>query len=539
MSLSQHLPILPILLPMLTAAALAPVSEFRRNIKVTVGVTSVVLQLIVAIALLVQADAVSGANPAAVYLLGNWSPPFGIVLMVDRLSALMLLLTALLALPALVYSIARWDRVGVHFYAIFQLLLMGVNGAFLTNDLFNLFVFFEIMLAASYGMVLHGSGTARVKAGLRYIVVNLASSSIFLVGVGLIYAASGSLSMSEITLLAGELSSSNYALLQAGAAILAVAFLVKSAVWPLNFWLPTSYGVAVAPAAAMFAIMTKVGFYSLFRLWAIVVPEDAVAGLQDEAHWIMALAAITLLFASLGMLAAQDLRRMSGVNIIASTGILLSGLSLGTNYAWAATLFYLIVSTFVVGALFLLIDLLERIRQFGADMLAVTVEAFEAQGMVLPEQEEIGVSIPAGLAFLGFGFVLCSILVTGLPPLSGFLAKFTLLVAVLNPAEGAVHWWHWVLMLLIIGSGLTGIITFLRLGIRVFWVPESHARPHLRIIEAAPVAWLLILCIALTIWAGPTMGYLNRTVATLSEPHASAKAVLQSTPVAAPGETSP
>src|SRR5699024_5294607 len=129
--------------------ALAPVSEFRRNIKVTVGVTSVVLQLIVAIALLVQADAVSGANPAAIYLLGNWSPPFGIVLMVDRLSSLMLLLTALLALPALVYSIARWDRVGVHFYAIFQLLLMGVNGAFLTNDLFNLFVFFEIMLAAS------------------------------------------------------------------------------------------------------------------------------------------------------------------------------------------------------------------------------------------------------------------------------------------------------------------------------------------------------------------------------------------------------
>src|SRR5699024_2071077 len=187
-------------------------------------------------------------------------------------------------------------------------------------------------------------------------------------------------------------------------------------------------GVQTCALPILFAIMTKVGFYSLLRLWNIVVPEGAVAGLQTEASWLMSLAMLTLFFASLGMLAAQDLRRMAGVSIFASTGILLAGLSLGTTQAWAATLFYLLVSTLVVGALFLLIDLLERIRQFGADMLAVTVEAFEAQGMVLPEQEEIGVVIPAALAFLGLSFVVASILLTGLPPLSSFLAKFTLLV---------------------------------------------------------------------------------------------------------------
>ncbi len=527
MSLAEHLPIFPILVPLMAAMVLALISEFKRRTKIILSLLSALTQLLVASILVMKADGVAGASPAAVYLLGNWAPPFGIVLMVDRLSALMLLLTALLAVPCLLFAVARWDRVGVHFYGLFQLLLVGVNGAFLTNDLFNLFVFFEIMLAASYGLLLHGSGKARVRAGLRYIAVNLVSSSIFLVGVGLIYAASGSLNMADITVATAEMSHGEYTLLQAGAAILAVAFLVKSAVWPLNFWLPTSYGVAVAPVAAMFAIMTKVGVYALFRLWAIVVPEQNFPGLETEADWLMGLAMLTLLFATLGMLAAQDLRRMAGVSIIASTGILLAGMSLGSPSAWAAALYYLLVSTLAVGAMFLLIDLLERIRQFGADLLAVTVEAFEAEGMVLPEQEEVGVAIPAALAFLGMSFVVCGILITGLPPLSGFLAKFSLLVATLNPVEGAVQWWHWLLIALVIGSGLTGVITLLRLGIRLFWVPESHARPHLRVIEAGPVAWLLGLCVVLTVAAGPVMGYLERTVATLSFPHDTARAVLE------------
>ncbi|HLR17684.1 MAG TPA: monovalent cation/H+ antiporter subunit D [Alcanivoracaceae bacterium] len=531
MSVSQHLPILPILVPLLTAAILASVSEFRRAFKINLSIASVLLQLVFAVALLLKVDATTEASTTLVYLLGNWAPPFGIALMVDRLAAMMLVLASVLALATLLFATARWDRVGVHFYGLFQLLLMGVNGAFLTHDLFNLFVFFEIMLAASYGLLLHGSGTMRVRAGLRYIAVNLVSSFIFLVGVGLIYAATGSLSMAEITLLTVDMPAADYALLRAGAAILAVAFLVKSAVWPLNFWLPTSYGVAVAPVAAMFAIMTKVGFYSLLRLWNIIVPEGALAGAQIEAYWVLGFAMMTLFFASLGMLAAQDLRRLAGVSIFASTGILLAGLSLGTTRAWAATLFYLLVSTLVVGALFLLIDLLERVRQFGADVLAVTIEAFEAQGMVLPEQEEVGVAIPAALAFLGLSFVVTAVLVTGLPPLAGFLAKFTVLVAVLNPAEGGVQWWHWLLMLLIIGSGLTGLIAFLRFGIRLFWVPESHAQPRLRVIEAGPVALLLALCVMLTLSAGPVMGYLTRTAESLEDAHANARAVLATKPV--------
>src|SRR5690625_185590 len=190
MSLAEHLPIFPILVPLMAAMVLALISEFKRRTKIILSLLSALTQLLVASILVMKADGVAGASPAAVYLLGNWAPPFGIVLMVDRLSALMLLLTALLAVPCLLFAVARWDRVGVHFYGLFQLLLVGVNGAFLTNDLFNLFVFFEIMLAASYGLLLHGSGKARVRAGLRYIAVNLVSSSIFLVGVGLIYAAS-------------------------------------------------------------------------------------------------------------------------------------------------------------------------------------------------------------------------------------------------------------------------------------------------------------------------------------------------------------
>ena len=528
----QHLIIMPILLPLLIGAALAPVDEQRRGLKLGIGLVGTVGLLVIAIALLWQADQVSGAAPSATYLLSNWPLPFGIALAADRLAALMLLLTAILACATLLFAAARWDRVGVHFHALFQFLLMGVNGAFLTNDLFNLFVFFEVMLAASYGLLLHGSGKQRVRAGLHYVAVNLAASSVFLVGVALIYAASGSLSMADIALRIPAMSPADTHLLETGAAILAVAFLVKSAIWPLNFWLPASYGAATPPVAAMFAIMTKVGIYVILRLWLLLFSDEAGASAGFGTHWLLYGGLVTLGIASLGMLAAQDFRKLAGHSVIASCGTLLAGMAIGGTGATAAMLYYLLGSTLALAAFYLLTDLLDRIRDFGADLLAVTVEAFEAEGMVLPEPEEIGVIIPAALAFLGLSFVACTLMLTGMPPLAGFVGKFALMAAALEQgALAEVPWSTWVLVALLILSGLAGVVALMRLGIRLFWVPEQHRTPRLRVIEAAPIAGLLLCCILLTVYAGPVLDYLQRTAEALLHGPAFAEGILSSEPV--------
>lgn len=196
----QHLIMTPVALPLCVAAVMLLLGEQRRTLKAAINVIAVTALLAVAIILLIAADSpANGGDRLGIYLLGNWHAPFGIVLVVDRLSALMLVLASVLALASLMFSLARWHRAGAHFHPLFQLLLMGVNGAFLTGDLFNLFVFFEVLLAASYGLVLHGSGALRVKAGLHYITVNLAASLLFLIGVSLIYAATGTLNMADLS----------------------------------------------------------------------------------------------------------------------------------------------------------------------------------------------------------------------------------------------------------------------------------------------------------------------------------------------------
>ncbi|MFN3501681.1 MAG: proton-conducting transporter membrane subunit, partial [Allorhizobium sp.] len=254
---SHHLIVTPILLPMMTAAILLFIDERNRTTKALVSLTATVLLLANALVLfLIESGPNSFDN---VYLLGNWAAPFGVVLVIDGLSAMMLLLTAVLAIAALVFSMAKWHAVGAHFHTLFQLLLVGVNGALLTGDLFNLFVFFEVMLAASYGLLLHGTGTLRVKSGLHYIAVNLVAALFFLIGVSLVYGTAGTLNMADLALRMPEMEPDRLILMEAGAAVLGVAFLIKVGMWPLCFWLPSAYSAASAPVAGMFAILSKVG----------------------------------------------------------------------------------------------------------------------------------------------------------------------------------------------------------------------------------------------------------------------------------------
>lgn len=511
----QHLILLPIIVPLLTGALLVPVNEKHHQRKYVANLLSTLTVLGCALALLYLTDAEHWPSGIGVYLAANWSAPYGIALVADRLAALMLTLTAVLALAALVFSSSRWSRIGVHFHSLFQFLLMGLNGAFLTNDLFNLFVFFEVMLAASYGLVLHGYNVNRIRAGMQYITVNLMASFLFLIGVALIYAVAGTLNISDLGARVVAMDAAELRLLKVGAGILALAFLTKSAMWPLGFWLPTTYAAASPPVAAMLVLMTKVGVYALLRVWLQVFAVDSgpLAGFGFTALFCGGL--LTLLFGAVGLLASDEPGHIAGYAAIVSSGTLLAVIGYGQSSLISAGLLYLLGSTIATAAFMLLIEFIERIRTPGASLLAVTMEAFAIDEK--PE-EPVGVGIPGTLAFLGLAFACCALVITGLPPLSGFIAKFSLLHSLLNPESGVPDLNTWLLMGLIIVAGLAGIISLMRFGVRTFWAAGSVVPPRLQLSELLPVAALLLLCVGLTVMAGPVSDYLRRVAADLNQP---------------------
>ena len=508
----QHLIVVPVLLPLLVGALLIPVNQNRHTLKFAMSLASSVLLWLVAVALLLMADGGHWADGIGVYLASNWAAPFGIALMVDRLAALMLVLTATIALAVLVFSAQRWDRVGVSFHSMFQFLLMGLNGAFLTNDLFNLFVFFEVMLAASYGLVLHGYNLRRIRAGMQYIAINLAASLLFLIGVALIYGAAGTLNIADLSQRVATLGAQDAWLLQVGAVILALAFLTKGAMWPLGFWLPTTYASASAPVAAMLVLMTKVGVYAVLRVW-LAVFGDAAGALDGFGLAALSVGGMaTLAFGAIGMLASQDGGRMAGYGAIISSGTLLAVIGHSGSAVLASGLYYLLGSTLAMAAFMLLIELTERIRPPGAALIAITMEAFAIEDK--PE-EPVGVGIPGSLAFLGLSFAACALVISGMPPLAGFVAKFSLFHAMLASAaetHGNVPARTWVLIALMVTGGLAAIIALMRLGVRTFWAAGVVTPPRLKVSEAAPVTALVLLCVLLTVQAGTVFDYLGRTV---------------------------
>lgn len=548
-ALMPHLMLVPILLPLLAAALMLLLREERQRLKLALNLGACLLGLLVSITLLFWADR-PDATPD-VYLAGNWRAPYGIVLVLDRLSALMLVLTSTVALATALFAAARWHRAGVHFHPLFQLQVMGLCGAFLTADLFNLFVFFEIMLAASYGLLLHGSGRARVQAGLHFIAINLAASSLFLIGASMLYSITGTLNMADLGPRIAQLAEADRGLLHAAAGILATAFLIKAAIWPLNFWLVPAYSAATAPVGALFAIMTKVGIYAILRLWMLLFGEDAGESAQFGSLWLMGGGMVTMAFGALGMLGSQRLGHLAGFAAILSSGTLLAAAGFGQPMLTAGLLYYLPSSTLAVCALFLLTDLIDRWRNDGAnfapyeekdDAPFLNAQLVPAEGLNLDADEEIltGQVIPAAVAFLGLAFMVCTLVITGLPPLSGFVGKFAMLTALLNPLGlGASSELQpgpagWMLMALLIGTGLLGLIALTRAGIRHFWTTHDRPAPQLRVLEGLPIAALLLACAALTVQAGPAMRYAQSTADALHDPSAYVAAVMAAEPLAGP-----
>ncbi|CAN1601885.1 monovalent cation/H+ antiporter subunit D [Pseudomonas mediterranea] len=550
MMLTPHLIAAPILLPLLTAALMLMLGEKHRALKARINLFSSLLGLGIAVLLLYWTQDQALPASIGVYLPGNWQAPFGIVLVVDRLSALMLVLTGIIGVSALLFAMARWHGAGASFHALFQIQLMGLYGAFLTGDLFNLFVFFEVLLAASYGLLLHGSGRARVSSGLHYISINLLASSLFLIGAALIYGVTGTLNMADLALKVPLVPEADRGLLHAGAAILAVAFLAKAGMWPLNFWLVPAYSAASAPVAALFAIMTKVGVYTILRLWTLLFSGQAGASAYFGGDWLIYGGMATIVCAAIAILAAQRLERMASLSILVSAGILLSAIGFAQPNLVGAALFYLVSSTLALCALFLLAELIERSRSANdlsleddLDTLPRPLESLQPpKGTNLDDEQKavIGQVIPWTMAFLGLSFIACALLIVGMPPLSGFIGKLGLLNALLNPQGlGAdtgqpVSPQAWGLLALLILSGLASLIAFSRLGIQRFWTPQERPSPLLRPFECLPIIALLGLGIALTFKAEPLLRYTQDAANALNTPEHYVMSVLGTRSVPGP-----
>ncbi|MGC2855167.1 monovalent cation/H+ antiporter subunit D [Novispirillum sp. DQ9] len=528
----EHLVVAPIVLPLFMGALMLLYGDSQRRAKLVLSLVSSGALLVIALQLLGRAatDGAVGQPEIVLYRLGSWPPAMGIVLVLDRLSALMLVLTAVLAIPVLLYSAAGWHRQGQHYYSIFQFLLVGLNGAFLTGDLFNLFVFFEVLLAASYGLLLHGSGRLRVRAGLHYIAVNLAASLLFLVGVSLLYGLTGTLNMGNLAAQVAQLPGDDRALFHAAAATMGLAFLIKAGIWPLSFWLPTAYMASPAPVAAVFAIMTKVGLYVVLRLSILLFGPAAGPSTGFGSDILVAGGIATMTFGMVGVLGSQVLGRIAAHSVLITSGTLLAIIGFvlggGGTALLSGALYYLISSTLAVSALFLLIELMSREQSDAvAGMLALTAATYRSSRYAGIEEdagddgdgEEAGPAIPGTLAILAACFAACGVLLAGLPPLSGFIGKLAMLSGVLQADGTGYHGFRpmlWGFAALLLLSGFATLIALTRIGIQAYWL-EATEGPRVLLLEIVPVLVLLGLAAGLAIMAEDVLLYTEATARAL------------------------
>ena len=495
-----HLTILPILLPLLAAIVLLLVPTRRIAIHRFVGLLSCAGLVVVAATLALQAD----DGGTRVYLVGNWAAELGIALAADRLSAIMLLATSLLALPCLWFATGGWDRRALHFHVLFQFQLMGLNGAFLTADLFNLFVFFEVLLIASYGLLLSGARGARVRSGLHYVAFNITASTLYLFAVGYIYGITGALNMAEVAVRVAAMPAAEAAPLKAAAGLLLVVFCAKAALLPMYFWLPETYARSPAAVAALFAVMTKLGVYTVLRVFTLVFGAEAGELANLAWPWLLPLGAATLVLATLGALAAPSIRLLAAYLVLGSAATLFIALGLASAEALGAGLYYLLHSTLVGGALFLLADLIRRNRDNAGDSLR-KLDHMKHRTL------------------LGLMFFVAAVSVAGLPPLSGFVGKFSLLAAVPDAQAG----WIWPVIL---GTSLMVLVALASAASQLFWREGGEpappgAIPRLRKSEVGATLALLAMGVLLSVFAGPVLRYTQDAGAQLVAPAAYIDAV--------------
>ena len=438
------LPALPIIIPLLTACACL-LSGHRARLQRALAVLGAGGLLVAAIRLFARV----WMDGVLVLDVGGWQAPFGITLVADTLAALMVLVAALMHLAVSVYSLTNVDtrRQRYGYFAFMNIMLMGVCGAFLTGDLFNLYVWFEVMLIGSFVLLVLGGGRAQMEAGIKYVTLSLLSSALFLAGVGVIYGIAHTLNMAHLSQRLALAAETDPWLVVAASVLLLLSFGLKAAVFPLYFWLPASYHTPSPAVSAIFAgLLTKVGVYALIRVFTVVLPHS-----DYTLNLLLITAGLTMLLGVLGAVSQSRIRRILSFHIVSQIGYMVMGLALLVSpdpvvqrLGVAAAVFYIAHHIVVKTNLFLI----------GGTVRALAgTERLDQLGGLLNRAP-----------WLAILFLIPALSLAGLPPLSGFWAKLAIIKAGFEAQQ-------YTLTVVALFAGLLTLVSMLKIWNEAFWKP--------------------------------------------------------------------
>ena len=478
----NHLVMLPILIPMLGSMIILLAKPL--SYKIQRGLSLFFILLLIFASIFSLSSVLDKGD--FVYQMGNWQAPFGITFILDKLSITLVLLTSLLAFGALWYAVkSDSDKMGENFHTLFHLQIFGINGAFLTGDLFNLFVFFEILLLSSYALMLHGHGKRRARFGVHYMVINLVGSSIFLFAIGTLYGILGTLNIADLALKISQLPVEDSSVVATAGFLLLIVFGLKAAMFPLYFWLPGTYSSASAPVAALFAIMTKVGIYAIIRIHGTLFGEMAGELSYYYTPWVLGLGLITIVLATIGVMSSNTLKEQVAYLVLASVSILLIAIGINTAASISGAIYYLVHSTIVAGGFFLLADVLARLRGNTRDILERT--------------DRFKMMVLSGSLFFAY-----AIAASSMPPFSGFIGKMMILSSALSSP------WVVLIFTVVLVTGLGIIISLTRTGTVLFYHTKNEEEPiesSLDISIFYPIMYLFSISVLLVIFANPITGF--------------------------------
>jgi multicomponent Na+:H+ antiporter subunit D len=493
------LPVLPIIIP-LAGAVLCML--FRKNIVLQKGITIATSLLILLTAIVIFATTRDGT--IAVMSVGEWKAPFGITLAIDMLSSVMLLLVGVLAVGVSVYACFDLDELRMKhgFFPLVLILLMGVNGAFVTGDLFNLYVWFEVLLTASFILLALGGERAQLAGSIKYVTLNLLSSALFLAGIGILYGMAGTLNMAELAHLVQE--GNRGGLMTMVAVTFLMAFGIKAGMFPLYCWLPASYPTPPAAVTALFSgLLTKVGVYSMIRMFTLIFDTE-----PEFLHGLILLGAgLTMLSGVLAAAAQYEIRKILSVHIVSQIGYILMGLGLFSKLALTGAIVYLMHVIIVKTNLFLVAGAVKRLKG-----------SYDLNRLGGLYKERPGLSIL---------FIVSAMSLAGVPPLSGFFAKLSLIIAGLR-AES------WLMVAVALGVSLLTLYSMTKIWAYVFWKPAPEPLPDLApmskrrwLVFLMPMIGYTAISVALGVFAGPVFDYAGEAAVQLLNPQSYIDAVFE------------
>jgi len=472
----SNLVILPIIIPFIIGAILIILAKHHRLQRVISGFTAVgMLVFSIYLAYIVYQDGI------IVLEAGNWEAPFGIILVADMLSTLMILLTSIISTACLFFAFKTItsERERFYFYPLYFFLLVGVNGAFLTGDIFNLFVFFEVMLMSSYALIVHGGTKYQLRESFKYVIINVFASALFVVAVAWLYSVTGTLNMAHISERVAELEQTG--VLNVIAILFFIVFAMKGALFPLYFWLPRSYFGPPAAIAALFGgLLTKVGIYAIIRVFTLIFYHEP---LFTHKGLIVTIAGFTMFLGVLGAVSQFDFKRILSYHIISQVGYMVMGLGIFTPLAVAGAIFYIVHHMIVKTALFLFAGAAERITG--------TSDLKQMGGLLKTH--------PA----LTWLFFITAISLAGIPPLSGFFSKFPIILAGFEEGQ-------YVIAGVALLVGILTLFSMMKIFSYAFWGKQKHTNEQAKQPIGKlllPIAPLVALTIILGLAAEPVFQY--------------------------------